>query len=137
MSSYKSKIGLSLVIPLVIILGSSTIFFLYQKIVTAFVLLLLIDLFVIHLFVTTDYQTNQSTLRIRSGFLYDKTIPIDSITHISETSVLLSSPATSFDRLQIVFNDGETVIISPKNKTGFIQEITDLNRTITITLNKD
>ena len=89
------------------------------------------------MFATTYYQLDQFNLRIKCGFFYDKTISIYSIKNISETSIASSSPATSFDRLQILFNNSESVIISPKDKTSFINQITTLNPAIKIAINND
>jgi hypothetical protein len=137
MTIYKSKLGIGLVISLAIILGSITVLFLYIKIFLAFAFLLFIDIFIIHMFATTYYQLDQFNLRIKCGFFYDKTISIYSIKNISETSIASSSPATSFDRLQLLFNVSDSVIISPKDKTSFINQITTLNPAIKIAINND
>lgn len=44
-----------------------------------------------------------------------------------ETKSPLSSPATSLDRLEIMYNKNESIIISPKDRTGFINELKTIN----------
>jgi hypothetical protein len=46
--------------------------------------------------------------------------------------VALSAPATSFDRLEILYNSFDTVIISPKDKSGFITHMKTINPSIEV-----
>ncbi|MDO9478112.1 MAG: PH domain-containing protein [Pseudohongiella sp.] len=50
-------------------------------------------------------------------------VPIKQITSITPTSSPLSSPALSLDRLRIDYGRGESIMISPKNKEQFIQDL--------------
>lgn len=72
---------------------------------------------------TTYYQIEDRVLRIKSGFLFNKTITIESIRKITSTKSALSSPATSPARLEIMYNKNDSIIISPKDKAGFINEL--------------
>jgi hypothetical protein len=70
----------------------------------------------------TRYTINSSELKIRSGVLRWK-IPLSSIVRVHPTSNPLSSPALSLDRLQIDKHDGGKILISPKDKDGFLNEL--------------
>ena len=51
---------------------------------------------------------------------------------ITETNNALSSPATSLDRLEITYGKFDSVIISPKQKQEFINDITTLNPNVEV-----
>jgi uncharacterized membrane protein YdbT with pleckstrin-like domain len=133
---YKSKIGLELVIPLFIILGGATFMTLYTSRWLALFILLAIDAFIIHLFTTTFYQIKDDRLRIKSGFLYNTTIDIHAIKQIVATNNLLSSPALSLDRLEIKYNRFDSVLVSPKEKLKFIENLKQVNPAIHVNLKK-
>lgn len=79
-----------------------------------------ITLFVIYLFATTRYIVNGNLLQVKSGFIVNKKkIEITTISKIEETYNPVSSPAASLDRLEVTYTGG-SVIISPKDKRGFV-----------------
>jgi Ca2+/Na+ antiporter len=130
---YNSKIGLELVIPLVLIFG--TVFFLTLNEEPSWIGILILlptILFVVHMFLTTKYTIESDELTIKCGFLFNKTIDIKTIKKITETNNSLSSPATSLDRLEINYGKFDTVIISPKKKKEFIENITTLNPNVEV-----
>ena len=71
---------------------------------------------------TTQYVVKDEVLRIQSG-PFKWTIPITSISQIVETSNPLSSPALSLRRLKITYGESKTVIVSPKDREGFLKAI--------------
>jgi hypothetical protein len=89
-------------------------------------------LFVVHMFMTTYYVIKENSLIIKCGFFYNKTVSIDTILAISETNNPISSPATSLDRIEIRYEEFNTVFISPKKKKEFIREIIKLNPSIEV-----
>ena len=95
-------------------------------------MILPVILFVIHMFMTTVYTIDGDKLTIKCGFLYNKNIDIKTIKMISETNNALSSPATSLDRLEINYGKFDSVIISPKLKSEFINEIMRLNPNVEV-----
>lgn len=134
---YKSKIGLELVIPIVLILG--TILFLTlikEPSWIGIVILLPLILLLVHIFLTTNYTIESNELVIKSGFLFNRTIDIKAIKKITETNNPISSPATSLDRLEITYGKPGSIIISPKQKTEFIQHIKRLNPSVEVKLKK-
>lgn len=80
-------------------------------------------LVVIHLLTTTYYQVLDNQLRIRSGLFFDKMLDITAIKRIEATRTLISAPATSLDRLELLYNRYDSVIVSPADKEGFINDL--------------
>ena len=134
MTTYKSKIGLGLIIPISITVGGTGILMAYEKVWLGLAIILLVVAFIVHMFVTTYYQIDNRTLKIRCGFFFKKSINIDTIKEIKETRNPISSPATSLDRIVIIYNKFDAVIISPRDKEGFINYLTSINSSIKVTL---
>jgi hypothetical protein len=88
------------------------------------------------LFINTYYVIDKESLKIKSGFLYNAIIDIHSIRKIEESNSPLSSPAASFDRLEIIYNKYDSILISPKDKHSFIQDILKINPSIEIKYRK-
>jgi hypothetical protein len=86
--------------------------------------------FILHLFLNTTYTVEGKTLIIRCGFLYRKKIDIQSILRIKETRNPLSSPATSLDRLEIRYGKSGWVLVSPRDKQGFVNALRRINERI-------
>src|SRR5690554_6015469 len=102
MTTYRSKIGLEIVIPISIVIAGTASLMVYQKIWLGLTTVFLLALFIVHMFLTTYYVIAEGKLIIRCGFLYHKTIDIDTIRKISETNLALSSPATFLDRMELL-----------------------------------
>jgi hypothetical protein len=83
--------------------------------------------FVLHLFLKTEYRIENNQLQIICGFLYNKKINISDIKSIKKTNNLMSSPAPSFDRIAIAFGKFDEVLISPKDKLAFANDLTQIN----------
>lgn len=134
---FKSKIGLELVIPLVIVFGTVLAVTISQEPSwIGIVILLPVILFVIYMFMTTEYKIENDELTIKCGFLYNKIIDIKTIKKIKETNNPLSSPATSLDRLEINYGKFDSIIISPKLKSEFINDIKRVNPNVEIKYKK-
>jgi hypothetical protein len=59
-------------------------------------------------------------------------VEINSIKRIYKTRNSLSFPALSLDRIAIVYNKYDEVLISPKNKQEFIEELLKINSDILV-----
>lgn len=70
----------------------------------------------------TRYTVDATHLRIRSG-PFRWAVPIAGIVRIVPTSSPLSGPALSLDRLRIEYGRGASVMVSPHDRTGFMQAI--------------
>lgn len=137
MKTFRSKLGRELIIPITILLGGLGILMTYQRVWDGLIIILSVAFFITVMFLTTYYQIEGKILRIRCGLFFNLIIDIDTIRRISETNNPLSSPATSLDRLELKFlKNGKigTIMISPKDKSGFIKMVTDLNPSIEVRL---
>ena len=132
MKIYKSKLGLSLVLPLILVLGAALYLTASEKphwIGPA--ILLPVILFIGHMLTTTYYVIDEDTLLIKSGF-FTTTIDIKGVKKISETNNPISSPALSLDRIELTYGKFQSVIISPKLKKEFIEGLTRLKSAIEV-----
>lgn len=85
--------------------------------VTAFALAL-----PIWLLVATHYTFLDGDLLIRSGPFRWK-VPLGQVRGVSVSRSRLSGPALSLDRLLIQYGRGESIVVSPADKAGFIREL--------------
>jgi len=135
--TYKSKIGLEIYVPLFILL-------LIVWITVSFngpfwlgtAIMFPVFLFIYYILATTYYTITEGYLIVRGGFIYHSKIDIKRIKKISETNNPLSSPANSLDRLAVIYNENSSVLISPKDKHGFIADLLALNPEIEVVYRK-
>ncbi len=133
--TYKSKISYPLLlfvfgvffIPFFV--GEKNNIFGYK---TLLILLFLVLCFgyVSYTFFNTKYTIKGDFLYIKSGFFKYKPINIKTITKLQKTSNIISSPAMSFDRIEIKYGKFDEIIISPKDKVGFAKDLTTINPNI-------
>lgn len=138
MTTFRSKPGKELIIPITFLIVGLGSLMAWQRNWPGLMIIVGVALFVTHIFLTTYYQIDGKSVKIRCGLFFNLKIDIDTIRRISETNNPLSSPATSLDRLEIKYQRDrkiDTVMISPKDKAGFIKMITDLNPAVEVRLN--
>lgn len=100
-----------------------------------FVILLISFIFIMYLLYDTNYIITQGILKIHSGFIVNKNISISKIKSIKKTDSILSAPAASLsDRIEIFYDNSKSVVISPKDKQGFVEELLIQNPDIKIAL---
>jgi len=63
-----------------------------------------------------------------------KKIDIKSIKKIYATNNPLSSPALSLDRIAVVYNQVDEILISPKERKAFVEELLKINPNIEVKL---
>ncbi len=134
---FKSKIGLELTIPLILLFGS--VIYLAAndgQLLTIMLILMPVLLFIIYLFTSTEYIIEGQTLEIKSGFVFRKKVDVKNIIKIKETNNPISSPAASLDRLNLSLRNGDSVIISPKLKIDFIKSLLEINPDLEVNLKK-
>lgn len=132
---YPSKVSYGLLIfiflifygPLIPDLISSSI---NIKIIVFIGFLTLIFAFILHLFLRTYYIIENKKLKVKCGVFLYKPIEIDSIKEVSKTKNIFSSPAPSFDRVIIKYGKFDEIIISPKDKLSFANDLVKLNPNI-------
>ncbi len=144
MKKYKSKIGWEIIIILVLVFA--WIFYDITKSginwdltsIIAFSLLLLLIILIGYLLFSIRYFINfdKAELLVKIGVFKYAEISISKIHKIKETRTILSSPAASLDRLEVFYHQFNSVIISPKNKKEFIQDLHKINPEIKIKYRK-
>jgi hypothetical protein len=135
--TFKSKIDIAILIPLLAILISGGIYLVFCNIIIGAIAVALAIAFLIYLYIDTSYQvTDDKILKIKSGFLYNQEIYIKSIKRVSPTKSHRASPALSSDRLEIRYNRYGRVIISPNHQSEFIKELKEVNPRIRVEENK-
>jgi len=131
MTRYNSKIGLEISLPLIISMGGASICLGLNAQWLGVLVLSILTLLIYLLFKATYYIVDDNILRVRSSFIVNKKVDIQSITKVRETRNPISALAASLDRLEVISTRG-SVLISPKNKNAFIEDITSANPRIEI-----
>ena len=132
---YKAKVSYGMLIAIFLLFFVPLIFGIANNgIDKAFYVLIGILLptyaFILNMFLTTEYTIENETLRIKCGILFNKKIDINNIKKISRTNSLMSSPAPSFDRIEIKYGKFDEIIISPEDKLNFAKDLTIINSVI-------
>ena len=91
-------------------------------IVTSLFVLLIGCIFPLWLVFSLRYRVDETSLNIVCG-PFKWFIPLSDITSIEPTNNPISSPALSLDRLKIMHGKYKCVLVSPSDKTGFIDAI--------------
>ena len=94
-------------------------------------------LIILPIWLNTSYLMDESSLQVQCGFIKHAKIDYGLILSVSEALNPISSPALSFDRLEIQYRNKysvavRTIIISPKDKQGFIKHLLIMNDSIII-----
>ena len=133
MKEFKSKVGYGIVIPVLILIIAVTFLPIMNgasgKATTIVIgVMLLVVALTISIFFGTTYKINdKKELLIKCGFLYNSTIDISKIKSIERTRNPISSPAPSLDRIELKYGKWDSVIISPEDKVGFVNELVKIN----------
>ena len=132
MKIYKSKISWGLLFfPMLPFLG--IIVYMMVKgeeplaILTTSFIFLLVGLCILYLLITTEYVIYKERLFIKCGFIYRKHLDISRIQSVKRTSSMFSAPAASLDRIQIAYDSFGILVISPKDKENFVQDLIVIN----------
>jgi hypothetical protein len=136
-STYPSAISWGIWIPVYALILGQGIFFSQEMnplfIIFHFALAVLIYFFVVRIKYTLDDQH----LRIYMGpFLY-RSIEIQSIRKMEKSNNPLSSPAASLRRIAIHYNKWGYVLISPRDRESFIEEVWKRKAQLEINAQKD
>ncbi len=133
MSVYKSKTGYKIITFLTLFFSGNIEFLIFQKepieaILSVSVIFALVYGLFLYVNFSTKYEiTDNGMLKIKCGFFYNKKFDIEKIKKIVKTSNLISSPAPSLDRIELTYGKFETIIISPKNKIEFANQLMKIN----------
>lgn len=133
--SYKSKVDLLFVVIL-FTCGLYLIYDLYNthislgtnKMIANAITYLIVYLLGLSIFFYTRYDiTPDQKLVVKCGFIPYGSYDIKCITSIYDTHTLWGAPAVSLDRINIVFSNGKSLVISPKKKEQFINALRTIN----------
>lgn len=127
MKIYKSKVDWWLIILIGCVFGYPII----DGILTNEYFLSAIFAFVLVLFFLLS-KTIRYKIEGENLMIWNTKIEIKSIRKIYRTNNPLSSPALSLDRLAIVYNKFDEILISPKERNEFIDELLKINPSIEI-----
>jgi len=127
MRKFNAGIGLELLLPVAFLTG----YFLFNAVAASewagLLIISLVIAFLVYIYLSTNYILTSKFLKIKCGIFYQRLIRIDKIEAIKEVTDFLSAPATSVRRIEIKYNATESVAISPKDKTRFINTLLYLN----------
>ncbi|MBS7332625.1 MAG: PH domain-containing protein [Weeksellaceae bacterium] len=133
---YPSKIGIELILiaylPFIYLF-----YFVYKEFnLVGTIVIGILFIFMTYLLFSTVYTIDSYSkkLVIQSGFIFHKKIDIEHIKAIKKSRSWISSPALSIDRIEISYNTYDSVLISPKNREQFIQELQQINPNIELQL---
>lgn len=132
MTTYRSKIGIVLMIPLAIIFTWSLISQINAKDWPGLGIILLSSAFFAHFLTTIYYHVNNKTLIVKCSFIFKTSINIRSIKTIRESGSILAAAAASLDRLEILYNENDSIYISPREKEKFIEHLLSINPNIVV-----
>ncbi|MBF1507414.1 MAG: PH domain-containing protein, partial [Prevotella pallens] len=77
------------------------------------------------------YTIHNNILSVKYSMLSTTNYDINQIRKIKDTNSILAAPAASLDRIAIYFIQQKTpLIISPKDKNGFIKNLQSINPNI-------
>lgn len=131
--TFKSKVDLLVLLPVALFLTAAEAFMISNKILLGIILVGILTAFVIYLCLNTIYiVTGDNKLKVKSGFLFEREIYIQSIKKVKTTRDHSPSPALSFDRLEISYNRYGRIVVSPNEKSEFIKELQQVNPRINI-----
>ncbi|MGH1366840.1 MAG: PH domain-containing protein [Calditrichia bacterium] len=133
MTVYKSKIGWGIVAAIVASFGIPG-YFLIQDFSWITTLILVVTAGAIFYFFTRiRYEVNDAELKVYGDLISSAPIDISSIRSIKETNNPIASPAASLDRLEITHGKfASKVLVSPKDKAGFIKHILSINPNVNV-----
>ena len=128
---YKSKIGPPIIFPLCTV-GGMFIAMIITRAWPAVLIMGVLILVLIHTYFNTYYTIAGNELKVRYGFIINKTIDIGSIKKLVPTRDMRSAPALSTDRVEIFYNQYDSVLISPEDQAEFIERLKGINGEIVV-----
>lgn len=127
MKIFKSKISIPLLLFVIGTITASSIVLIATEAWIGLFIMIPVAWIALYSFTSIRYIIQDNKLIITIGILYKKVIDISTIHRISKTNNPLSAPAASLDRLEVVYNNNQTVFLSPQQQDEFIKELQLLN----------
>ncbi len=133
---YNSKIGLEIALPVALILIGTEVLMVVKEAWVGIMIVSIVGALIAYTFKTTYYLLNKDELVVKSGFFVNLNIDANTIKSVKATRNPLSAPAISLDRLEIAYGKYDTVMVSPKYRTGFIAQLLNDHPSIAVELTK-
>lgn len=129
MRKFRTAYSIILMILMSLCFLSILVASLIEKEWIVFLLLLAFTIFFFYGIIQTFYIVNaeQATLKVTAGPLFNTVIDINTIKRVEESNSLLSAPAMSMKRLEIIYNKFDSLLVSPKDKEGFVAALQEVN----------
>ena len=129
---YYSKVSYTLLIIIFLVFFGPLVSLFYGngfdgKTILIFLTMVVLYGLILHLFFNTTYKIEKEKLHIKCVFFKYKPVTIKEMKKVSKSSNIISSPAASFDRIEITYGKFEELIISPKHKTKFVEDLQKVN----------
>ena len=129
---YYSKVSYTLLIIIFLVFFGPLVSLFYGngfdgKTILIFLTMVVLYGLILHLFFNTTYKIEKEKLHIKCGFFKYKPVTIKEMKKVSKSSNIISSPAASFDRIEITYGKFEELIIPPKHKTKFVEDLQKIN----------
>jgi hypothetical protein len=124
---FKSKMDWWLPTLMLIVLGFPIGMGIIEKEYLVSVLFAIILAAVFIMFHYTVYRLQDGQLVV-----WSTKIDIRTIRKINKTRNPISSPALSLDRIEIIYNKFDSILISPKDKQAFVEELLKINPDIVV-----
>ena len=118
-----------------IIASLCLIVFNFEPVTSMFIVLavMLVSLaLVAWLWFDTKYIITEDQLKINAGPIKYTPVPISKVTTVKKTKTWLSSPACSFDRIEINYNKYDSIVISPVKLKEFLAALNVINPSIKV-----
>lgn len=140
MKTYKSKIGLLRILTPLLLLILFQIKSIGEGKIDVFLKVILIYLIVITLlYQFTKYSINGNILNIKGGFFVNNDIDITSIKMLKYNNKdkyrkysYFHNPILSYDCIEVFYQNGKSIFVSPTHKNDFINEIQHINPNIQV-----
>lgn len=129
---YKSRIGIELILILGSTFGSIAVVMAVSGDYSAILINVFVAAVIGYVLWKTEYVISNTNLNVKCSFFVNEDIDIMTIRKIKETYNPISAPAASIDRLEVFYNKWDSVLISPKQKSAFIDHLLQINRSIEI-----
>lgn len=127
MKKFPSKIGTEIILLISASQVPVTLIMIFQQLWTGLFITALAMAFTIHMFKNTYYLVDGQSLIVRCSIFVNQRIALADIQSIRPTNNPISAPAASLDRLEVKYGYRKSVIISPKDKQGFVEAVQAVN----------
>ena len=132
---FPSKVDIPLPILFMVTSIPAIIIGVREKDWEVFAIIIVVFVLIMYLLYDTNYIITQGNLKVHSGFIVNKNISIVSITLIKKTDSILSAPASSLtERIEVFYGNSKSIIISPKDRQIFVDELLKQNSEIKVEL---